>query len=162
MPLLVNLRHLANHEVALNGELSPADLQMESQDEMIQVRHPLEYDLEAEKVNDNLLVHGRLRIILDCRCVRCLEPFQHEIALDGPLCDLPLQGEEAVAIVNDCVDLTPHLRDDIFLEFPSHPLCKPECGGLSVQTWAPSHPSGATPPGEGPSSVWDQLNKLKC
>ena len=41
-----------------------------------------------------------------------------------------------VAIENDCVDLTPFVREDILLEFPQHPLCKPDCGGLKTsQTW---------------------------
>ena len=48
-------------------------------------------------------------------------------ALDG---HLPLEGEEAVSVVNDCVDLTPYVREDILLEFPQHPLCEPECRGL--------------------------------
>src|SRR6184192_4185872 len=45
-------------------------------------------------------------------------------------CHLPLQGEEAAPIVNDCVDLTPYVREDILLSFPQHPLCDRDCRGL--------------------------------
>jgi uncharacterized metal-binding protein YceD (DUF177 family) len=43
---------------------------------------------------------------------------------------LPLEGEDKVPVDNDCVDLTPFVREDILLEFPQHPLCKPDCGGI--------------------------------
>ena len=35
MPLLVNLRHLEKHEVRLQGQMSGAELDMESVDELI-------------------------------------------------------------------------------------------------------------------------------
>jgi len=74
---------------------------------------------------------------------------------------LPLEGEESVPVVNDCVDLTPYVREDILLEFPQHPLCDAECRGL------PNSISGkATKPlksdqAETGSTAWSELNKLK-
>lgn len=161
MALLVNLRHLAVRTVALRGELPVEGGHADSRDPLIQLHQPLAYDLEVEKVDDLLLVSGSLRIVLDCQCVRCLEPFAHEIRLTGPLCELPLTGEEKVPVVNDCVDLTPHLWDDIFLEFPPHPLCNPECRGLSVTTADSLHQPAAADPASEPPSAWDVLKKLK-
>ena len=43
---------------------------------------------------------------------------------------LPLEGEDKVTVENDCVDLTPFVREDILLEFPQHPLCKPDCARI--------------------------------
>jgi uncharacterized metal-binding protein YceD (DUF177 family) len=71
---------------------------------------------------------------------------------------LPLEGEDKVSIVNDCVDLTPFLREDMLLEFPQHPLCKPECGGLkkkATKSVEKSEKSKTKP------DVWAELNKLK-
>ena len=160
MPMFINLRHLAVREVALKGELSVAELDMANRDSMIQITRPVQYDLVVERVNESLLLRGQVRVVLDCQCVRCLEPFRHELTLDGPLGEIPLEGEEAVAVVNDCVDLTPQLRDDIFLAFPSHPVCQPECGGLSVKSHNASSRTGTALGGVTPPSVWDQLNKL--
>ena len=161
MALLVNLRHLAVREAVLEGELPAADLDLETGDAMIRVTQPLCYDVVVEKVNESLLVRGRLQIVLDCRCVRCLEPFPHAIRLEGGLCELPLQGEEAVAVTNDCVDLTPHLREDILLEFPAHPVCKPDCRGVLIKSLSPGQTLGTDGPGEQASSAWDELDKLK-
>ena len=41
MPLLVNLRHLEAHNVHLEGQLSAAELDLDSRDEMIHVTEPL-------------------------------------------------------------------------------------------------------------------------
>jgi uncharacterized protein len=160
MPLLVNLRHLVTRDVVLQGELSVEELAMDSRDPMIRVTRPLQYDLQVEKVNESVLVTGALRIVLDCQCVWCLEPFEYTLELNGPLSEVPLQGEDAAPVASDCVDLTPYLREDIFLEFPRHPLCKPECRGLAGKPADQSKPPGAEA-GQPPSSAWEQLNKLK-
>jgi uncharacterized protein len=74
---------------------------------------------------------------------------------------LPFQGEEAVAVVNDVVDLTPYVREDILLEFPQHPLCDPECRGLPKSTIGKAKKAGSANANETSSSAWTELNKLK-
>src|SRR4249919_3499514 len=107
MPLLVNLRHLEAHNVCLQGELPVDELDLDTRDELIQAKEPLRYDFEVQKLEDSLLAQGRLHLTLDCQCVRCLKPVKCTIELDHWASHLPLQGEESVPVVNDCVDLTP-------------------------------------------------------
>jgi uncharacterized protein len=129
------------------------------QDEMIRATQPLTYDLEVEMLDDRLLVQGSLQLPLECECVRCLKKFKSDLKLDPWSPDLPLEGEEAVSINNDCVDLTPLVREDILIEFPQHPLCKPDCGGLrQANVGKPMKTSGKT---EAKPSAWAELNKLK-
>jgi uncharacterized protein len=161
MPLAVNLRHLEAHDINLEGSLPVDELQIDTRDEVIQVHRPLDYDLEVQKLEDGLLVQGRLHLVLECQCVRCLKPFQYHLDLKHWTCHLPLQGEDRVTVTSDCVDLTPYMREDILLEFPRHPLCNPECRGLpgiSVGGARSSSGSGKTEVG---SPAWAELNKLK-
>ena len=161
MPLVVNLRYLEAHNIRLEGELPARELDIDPLDTVIQVTQPLEYDLEVQKLEDGLLVQGQLRLALDCLCVRCLKPFRHHLELDNWTCHLPLQGENRVAVVNDCVDLTPYVREDILLEFPRHPLCKPECRGLPGTAIGKSNNASGTGKKEAGSPAWAELNKLK-
>ncbi|HEX5397739.1 MAG TPA: YceD family protein [Verrucomicrobiae bacterium] len=154
--LSVNLRHLETHEVHLEGELPVAELDFSLHDEMIHADQPLRYDLSVEKLHDAILVTGLLELVLDCQCVRCLKPFKHRVALEDWNCHLPLVGEEKTAINNDCVDLTPFLREDMLLEFPPHPLCKPGCGGFEK---GPASKTGGK--GNAASAAWAELDKLK-
>jgi uncharacterized protein len=161
MSLTVNLRHLEADNVHLQGELTVEELDIDVRDEVIQARRPLSYDLEVQKVEDGLLLHGTLVLPLECQCVRCLKTFEHQVELGPWSRHLPLEGEEAARVVSDCVDLTPYIREDILLEFPQHPLCDPECSGLPKTTVGQAKDSGgASQPGAG-SSAWAELNKLK-
>jgi uncharacterized protein len=160
MPLLVNLHHLARHELVLQGELPVAELDIETFDEVIRLEQPLRYELEVEQLDQQLLVRGTLELILQCECVRCLKPVAYPLRLEDWICHVPLQGEEAAAVESDCVDLTPYVREDILLAFPQHPLCQPECPGLSpADRGRASTQSGAE--GTECSSVWSELDKLR-
>jgi uncharacterized protein len=161
MPLAVNLRHLEAHNIHMEGKLPARELDIDTLDTVIQIAQPLEYDLEVQKLEDGLLVHGRLLLNLECECVRCLKPFQHRLELDGWACHLPLQGEDCVAAVNDCVDLTPYVREDILLEFPWHPLCDPECRGLPKTSIGKSNDISSSGKTGMDLSAWTKLNKLK-
>lgn len=161
MSLRVNLRHLEAHSLHLQGELSPAELDIETLDEIIQLAGPLEYDLEVQNLEDGLLVQGWLNLPLRCQCVRCLKEFEHPLRIEPWTAHLPFQGEEAVAVINDCVDLTPIVREDILLEFPQHPLCESNCGGLRNAIIGKSKTFSNIGPAEAGSPAWNELNKLK-
>ncbi len=159
MPLLVNLRHLEEKILHPKGTLSLEELDIDPLDELIHLKHPLSYDLQVEKMAKGLLVQGKLSLMLECACARCLESYSHSINLEHWTTHLPLEGEEAVPVINDCVDLTPFIRDDILLAFPQRPLCESECKGL------PGLKNDEGHGGEGEqnlsSSAWAELNKLK-
>jgi len=156
MPLIVNLRHLEEHNVTLCGELSVDELDLDTGDEMVRVAQPLRYEIEVQKLEDSLLVRGSLRLTLACGCVRCLKSFTRELELKAWTCHLPFEGEDRVAVNNDCVDLTPFAREDMLLEFPQHPLCKPDCGGLKTKTGKARETADENTP-----SAWAELDKLK-
>ena len=135
-----------------------AELDLEGCDELIHAHHPLSYHLRAQKVSQGILVQGSLQITLDCECSRCLKSFQFPVTLDPWVTHLALEGPEKAAIKDDMADLTPYLREDILLEFPRHPLCGPDCGGLPDQF----KQNKATVAGStNDSPAWSELNKLK-
>jgi uncharacterized metal-binding protein YceD (DUF177 family) len=157
MPLKVNLRHLEEHELHLQGELPVEELDFGLHDEMMAARKPLHYDLKVEKVAHGVLVQGKLTLALDCQCVRCLKSFERTIELPQWTLHLPLEGEEKTPVDNDCVDLTPFAREDMLLEFPRHPLCKAECGGLKKNE---KNGRGKEATEEMGPSAWNELDKL--
>ena len=155
----VNLRHLESQTIRLQGDLPAAELDFGVHDEMIRTEKPLCYDLTVERLDDGLLLTGSLRLVLDCQCVRCLKPFERELALEDWTCHLPLAGEEKVRVENDYVDLTPFVREDMLLEFPQHPLCKPDCAGLGKI--GKGRAGKAARENELEPSAWAELDKLK-
>ena len=159
MPLTLTLRQLQTESLELFGELPVADLTLEPLDPALHFTHPLEHELTATVMEDAILVQGTLRLPLECECVRCLKRFDFDLELPDFAAHLPLSGEDVVPIVDDCVDLTPFLREDILLTLPQHPLCKPDCRGLSQL--AAGGASGQTTQTNAGASAWAALNKLK-
>jgi len=154
--LKVNLRHLEEHGLHLKGELAAEELDLSVTDELIRVEKPLQYDLNVEVLNNALLATGKLALPLDCECARCLKKFKTRLKIDHWAVHLPLEGEDKVAVDNDCVDLTPFVREDILLDFPQHPLCRPDCAGLKAKS--PRKAKAAEKPA---LDVWAKLDKLK-
>ena len=159
MALTVNIRHLENKDLHLVGEIKPEELELVGLDELIGAQLPVKYDLDVQLLDHSILVQGTIQLELSCECARCLKQFQHPIEMEDWTCHLPLEGEEAVPVANDLVDLTPMLREDILLRLPQHPLCEPECGGHQKILDAIHRKSSAEQ--EEGSSPWSELNKLK-
>lgn len=161
MSLTFNLRHLEKKNLHLTGQIAPGDLGVTGVDEMVELKQPAEYDLVVERIGQNILVQGSVTCMLNCQCVRCLRPFTMPLTLEPWACDLPLEGEEKVEINNDCVDLTPYVREDILLAFPQHPLCEPDCRGLLEAGIRENERASVERPADEASSAWAALNKLK-
>ncbi|HEX9047885.1 MAG TPA: YceD family protein [Verrucomicrobiae bacterium] len=154
--LKVNLRHLEEHDLHLKGELPVEALDLGVEDELIHANKPLRYDVTVEMLGDALLVTGSLTLPLDCACARCLKEYKAQIKLAPWTVHLPLEGEDKVSVDNDCVDLTPFIREDILLDFPQHPLCKPDCAGMKNKGAQRSEAAE-----DAASKVWAELDKLK-
>jgi uncharacterized protein len=158
MPLQVNIRHLEDQDLFLRGELPAAELDLDNTDELIHARRPLLYELTAQRIGDAILARGWIELTLDCECARCLKPFEHRMRLDPWTAHLPLNGPEKVSVKDDLADLTPHIREDILLEFPRHPLCGADCAGWPNRAKENKTKGGNQTEG---SSAWSALNKLK-
>ncbi|MBI5773013.1 MAG: DUF177 domain-containing protein [Verrucomicrobia bacterium] len=160
MPLLVNLHHLSKKNLQLAGELTEAELGLAGADELIHWPEPLQYELEVQSLDNAVLAQGTLWVNLRCDCARCLKAFDFPLELSGWAAHLPLEGEDAVPIQDDCVDLTPLIREDILLKLPQHPLCETECPGLPAMQAEEGATRGASQSLD-ISAAWAELNKLK-
>ena len=158
MPLQINIRHVEEKEIRLQGLLPAAELDLGNIDELVRARLPLHYDLTAQMVGEAILAQGRLELTLDCECARCLKPFQRRMILEHWTAHLPIKGAEKAARKDDLADLTPYLREDILLELPQHPLCEADCAGLPNRARQNKTKSASAVEG---SSAWSELNKLK-
>ena len=155
MSLIVNLEDLKETNLPLKGEL-PLELEeSEERDVLVRANKPLAYQLEVSLLDEALLVQGRLELPLNCECARCLKPFVHTLSLTDWTLHLPFKGDGAIETINDSVDLTPWVREDILLGFPQHPLCAPDCTGLKV---ADPEGSSAVTGTEPLPSPWAQLD----
>ena len=158
--LSLNLRHLATRDLTLTGEVPADELELNNLDDLIRVCEPVRYELEVQKLEDDLLVQGKIMVRLECQCVRCLKTFSKDVKLEPFVAQVILEGEDAVPVEGDFVDLTPQVREDIVLAFPQHPLCEPGCVGLRRPA-APATEAQAGQASQTTSPAWAVLNDLK-
>jgi uncharacterized protein len=161
MPLLINLRHIERKDVVLSGEMSATELDIESLDELMRVVSPLEHEFTAQQMEDGILARGWWRLEMECECGRCLKKFKRVLEFDDWACFVALEGDEAASVKDDCVDLTPYLREDILLELPQRPLCRPDCPGLPKNVAATSPNDAQSGQADVKTDPWVELNKLK-
>lgn len=161
MSIIVKLSRLDQADQRLEGALAASELNMENLDSAIRIRGPLEYILSASRKGHLLLVRGRLRLLLACDCVRCLMEFDLRVEIGLWTRLIPLEGDERAKVKNDCVDLTPYIREDILLDFPLHPVCGKGCQGPPNER---SLHKGKGSPGsasKNDATTWAKLDKLK-
>ena len=98
---------------------------------------PVELDLRLESVIEGVLVTGSATVTLRGECVRCLIEISSSQEVDiQELYVYPgseATEEEASRLEGDLIDLEPLLRDEVVLDLPFQPVCRPECAGLCVE-----------------------------
>ena len=100
-------------------------------------------DLRLESVVEGVLATGRVSGSLVGECVRCLDPVEVEVDADfqelfyyDPQELTAEEREEALAVVEELVDVESLVRDAVMLDLPLQPLCEPDCPGLCPECGA--------------------------
>jgi uncharacterized protein len=161
MPAIFNIRQVEKKNVELRGEIPIEELDWGPQDECVHANGPVIYEIEVEQLADAWLARGHVLLKLKCECVRCLKEIEEVISFPDWACHLPMAGEDVPEIKNDLIDLTPHIREDILLAIPQHPLCEAGCPGLGPSKAITGSKGSGVARDETDSSAWAALNKLK-
>ena len=159
MPIKVNIQQLERESEHLSGELPAAEIAEGYADLLISMTHPLHYELEVERQPQGLLMTGALRLPITCQCRRCLKTFEDSVEIPDFAALAPMEGEDAITCEGDFADLTPFLREDMYLVLPTNPLCSPNCCGLLKKS-AEGVPD-SEPPEDSGESPWGALDQLK-
>jgi uncharacterized protein len=131
-PMLINAAELLRRpgtERRLEMEPTVADLGIV--DQRFDVDATVEVVLRLESLTDGIVVDGHLRAPWADSCRRCLAPASGEVVCDvSELYQLVVTGPDAFEIVGDQIDLAAMIRENILLESPLAPVCRPDCAGL--------------------------------
>ncbi len=109
------------------------------------------YDLQCQKLGEELLVRGRLTLACDCVCSRCGCDYSTQFQ-ESQFCEsFKIQGFETL-------DLTESVREGIILALPTYPICKEDCQGVCFRCGQDLNVGPCRCAQEGESSPWDALN----
>jgi uncharacterized protein len=110
---------------------------------------PIVGTLKLTRTNHGILADVRYRVDIEQECGRCLEPaystVESEVSeeylpslniVTGQPVEIAADPEEPRVTDNHEVDVTDLVRQDIVLQQPLQPLCRPDCPGLCQQCGA--------------------------
>ncbi len=87
--------------------------------------------LRMESLTDGIVVDGELRAPWADSCRRCLAAASGEVVSEvHELYQQVITDPDAFPIVGDQIDLAPMVRENLLLDGPLAPLCRPDCAGL--------------------------------
>ena len=124
---------------------------------------------------DQILVRGAIRTRLEGECRRCLGHVEMPVALEPTLLFMPRVGEavdedgeleedDGLRLYDDRaleIDLTEVVREELILNVPAWPLCRPDCRGLCPQCGLDLNETSCTCSTEESDSRWAALRALK-
>ncbi|MDR1851734.1 MAG: DUF177 domain-containing protein [Propionibacteriaceae bacterium] len=99
----------------------------------IPVGSAIDLDVKFEGAGDGVWVTGDAQFQLVGSCSRCLIELDYddETSFEEFFYFSAPEGEEEPALVTEeAIDITEVLRDQVLVDLPFQPLCKPDCLGL--------------------------------
>ncbi|MGZ4792104.1 MAG: YceD family protein [Ilumatobacteraceae bacterium] len=162
--LLINaaeLLHRPGSERRLSLETTVAELGIA--DRRFDVAATVVVSLRLESLTDGIVVDGELRAPWADSCRRCLAPATGEVVSEvHELCQAVTTDPDAFPIVGDQIDLVPMVRENLLLDSPLAPLCRPDCAGLCPTCGIDRNTSTCDCDASVVDPRWDALSQLRA
>ena len=142
--IAVNVSQLLRAPVGTSRSYEIRDDAPEFSDEL-QLLTPVEGQLKLTRTNHGILADFAYTVTIEQECGRCLDPARTVIESEFSEEFLPTinvvtgmpevfvaDPDEPRVNANHELDLTESIRQDILLQQPLQPLCRPDCPGLCI------------------------------
>jgi uncharacterized protein len=120
----IDSRQIPPDGLILCEEFNPAALELET--ECVKFSGPVRAKAEVSKIANAVTVKLCLDAAINYTCCRCLNATQAALHKEFAL-NYPVSGAQPK------IDLDPDIRDEIILDYPLKPLCRPDCKGLCAK-----------------------------
>lgn len=117
----IGINQILPEGLILSEEFVAGALDLET--DIIKFSGPVRVQAKAYKITNAVTVHLDVDAVMRLICSRCLENFKIDFKKDIDL-NYPVSKNEL------SIDLDPDIREEIILDYPIKPLCRPNCKGL--------------------------------
>ena len=162
-PLLINAAELLRRPGSERRfDLQPTVADLGLVDPRFDPDATVEVSLRLESLTDGLVVDGQIRAPWADSCRRCLTDAKGMVVSDvTELYQQVLTDPDAFEIVGDQIDLGAMIREQILLEAPLAPLCRPDCAGLCPTCGTDLNESTCDCVAADVDPRWEALTQLK-
>jgi uncharacterized protein len=117
----ININQISPEGLTLTEDLSAAALDLET--DIVKFRGPIRIKAGITRITNAISVRLGLRAAMHVICSRCLQD-----------CEIDFKKDTAFNYQADkdrpVIDLDPDIREELLLDYPMKPLCRPDCKGL--------------------------------
>jgi uncharacterized protein len=147
--LKVQVAEIPDHGLEISEELPREwldNIPEFSDDSGTHIQGPVKVSGRLRKEGDNLRLNGRVSASLATFCTRCGDDMKHDLASEfeltlirgrasAPEKEMELAPEDLdTSYYNGVqVDLAPFFQEEVAVQAPMQPLCKPDCKGLCTR-----------------------------
>jgi uncharacterized protein len=136
----IELRELAEGQTHLTYEIPAPSVGVSTQE--LAVEGPLQLGLSLDRRGDEIWIRGKLQLIANQECSRCLIEFPERLELEFEVFCAKVHTPNVVSRAADEEDGGVHfhdgrvlsidnvIREAVILGIPMTPLCKESCAGL--------------------------------
>lgn len=99
--------------------------------ESVQLTKDIEGEITISRLENGLLVEGTVNTESQQECHRCLSTFTRpaHLKFKQVYAKKPRPEEEEMPIIDNQIDLTPLIEQEILVNLPIKLLCRPDCPG---------------------------------
>lgn len=128
-PARLLISDLLGHPGARRSEAFSLDVAVDM--DVARITEPVEVDVTIEAGTRDLLVKGTVVYRATLVCNRCLTEFAHQgtVSVSQPYSEQPA-SDDILPIDHGHIDLAEPVHDEVVLDLPLTPACRPECLGL--------------------------------
>jgi uncharacterized protein len=140
--IVLNLKEIFERETRFEGRysLSPQDIKFPP--DMGEIKDPVEVYVEITRGERGYNVHLDIKGKVELECSRCMELFEKDLSQtkekrielypsEESLVLSPEDLEVSFMEEPDLVSLEDLVREELILEIPMKPLCRPDCPGIT-------------------------------
>ena len=131
----IKINQIPFEGLVLEETISPQSLDLETED--VKFRGNLKVRATVSKITNAVAVEAELVAPVHMTCSRCLADVDVEI-------NKKLKLNYQVDSGRDTIDIGQDIREEIILDYPLNPLCKPDCKGLCPTCGRPLNEGGCT------------------
>jgi uncharacterized protein len=131
----ISVNQIPFEGLVLEETLSPRPLELET--EAIKPRGDLKIKAVVSKITNAITIDADLFVPLHMQCSRCLAGIDIDFTKKFKLNYQVSSGQQTIDIDQD-------IREEIILDYPVNPLCRPDCKGLCPKCGGSLNEGGCT------------------
>ena len=117
----INIDRIPVEGAVIEDTVSAQGLELDSED--VRFKGPIKVTAHVSRITNAVTIGLDLEARITFVCSRCIEHFDSDFKKHIPLNYSAEKGQHEL-------DLDPEIRQDIIIEYPLKPLCRPDCKGL--------------------------------